>query len=584
MGERAYHIDTECFRPKSSNRSQWRMLGNGKLHRARDRFRVSHRRGEIGSVGKTAHPMILSVHVRNYKIFDAFDLSLNPDLNIVVGDNEAGKSTLLEAVELALTRKLGGRIIDYDLSPYLFNKAIAEAFLKEINAGMKVAPPAIVIEVVLKPTDALAPLRGKNNLLKEDLVGVRLEIAFDPDYKEEYAKLLADTAPKRVIPMEYYKVSWVGFSGNAITTRSLALEVFSIDATTVKLQSGTDQYVQGVISSTLDAKERVALAVAYRKLRETFSQEEAIKAINAKIKTGSISAKTLTIGLDVSQKAQWESNLVPHLDALPFQLSGKGEQTALKIMLALERKATDSDVVLIEEPENHQSFSSMNQLIAKVSAKCKDKQIIITTHSAYVLNKLGIEKVQFLHGNHVTSLAKLPAETREYFQKLSGYDTLRLILAKRAILVEGPSDELIVQRAFHDKHGALPIEKGVDVINVRGLSFARFLDIAAQLKKPVDVVTDNDGNHQGKVVDRYAAYVSATTKVHADADDTAPTLEPQLVKHAGRAAINQVLGTAHADDAALIEFMKANKTECALRIFQAGQKITFPTYIRNAVG
>lgn len=528
--------------------------------------------------------MILSVHVRNFKIFDKFDLSLNPDLNILVGNNEAGKSTLLEAVELALTRKLGGRAIDYDLSPYLFNRACAEAYLKEINEGRKVAPPSIVIEVVLKPTQELAPLKGKNNLSKEDLVGIRLEIAFDPDYKEEYARMLEDMGVKRMVPTEYYRVNWFGFSGNAVTARSLPLEVFSIDATTVKLQSGTDQYVQGVISSTLDPKERVALAVAYRKLRETFSQEAAIKAINAKIKTGSISAKALTIGLDVGQKAQWESNLVPHLDALPFQLSGKGEQTALKIMLALERKATDSDVVLIEEPENHQSFSSMNQLIAKVSDKCKDKQIIITTHSAYVLNKLGIEKVQFLHGNQVTSLAKLPPETRDYFQKLSGYDTLRLILAKRAILVEGPSDELIVQRAFLDKHRVLPLQRGVDVINVRGLSFGRFLDIAVQLKKPVDVVTDNDEDYQGKVVDRYKDYVSSTIKVHADPDSSARTLEPQLVKYAGRAAINQVLETTYPDDVALIAYMIANKTECALKIFQSQHSIQFPPYIRDAVG
>jgi predicted ATPase len=528
--------------------------------------------------------MILSIHIRNFKIFDKFDIHLNPDLNILVGDNEAGKSTILEAVELALTKKIGGRFIDYDLSPHLINKTCAETFLAEINAGKKCAPPEILIEIFLKPTEELAPLRGKNNLFKENAVGVRLEIAFDPDYKVDYARMLEDKAPKRVIPMEYYRVSWLGFSGNAITARSLAVEVFSIDATTVRLQSGTDQYVQSVISSTLDAKEKVALAVAYRKLRETFSQEEAIKAINAKIKTGSLTSKALSIGLDVGQKTQWESNLVPHLDSLPFQLSGKGEQTALKIMLALERKATDSDVVLIEEPENHQSFSAMNQLIANVSAKCKDKQIIITTHSAYVLNKLGIDKVQFLHGNKTTSLAKLPADTQDYFQKLSGYDTLRMILAKRAILVEGPSDELIVQRAFWDKHGALPIEKGVDVINVRGLSFARFLDIAAELKKPADVVTDNDGNYQVNVVDRYGKYVTATTRIHADADNTAITLEPQLVKHAGRAALNQVFGTSYADDLALIAFMTGNKTECALRIFRAKDKIKFPTYIIDAVG
>lgn len=528
--------------------------------------------------------MIQSLHVRNFKILDKFDLNLNPDLNILVGDNGTGKSTIIEAVELVLTRKLGGRSIDYELSPYLFNKVCADTFLADINAGKKSAPPLISIEVFLKPTAELASLKGKNNSKKEDAVGIRLEIAFDPAYKAEYEKMLEDKANKRVIPTEYYHVSWLGFSGNAITTRSLALEVFSIDATTVRLQSGTDQYVQSVISSTLDPKERVALAVAYRRLRETFSEEPAIKAINAKIKTGTLSSKPLTIGFDIGQKAQWENNLVPHLDSLPFQLSGKGEQTALKILLALERKATDSDVVLIEEPENHQSFSTMHQLISNVSDKCKHKQIIITTHSAYVLNKLGIEKVQFLHSNHVTSLDKLPPDTRDYFQKLSGYDTLRLMLAKRAILVEGPSDELVVQRAFLDKHGVLPIERGVDVINVRGLSFARFLDIAAQLKKPVDVVTDNDGNYQANVVDRYSKYVSATTRIHADPDDMFPTLEPQLVKHAGRAALNELFAANHADDVALIVAMKADKTESALRIFQAKQTIKFPTYILDAVG
>ena len=37
--------------------------------------------------------------------------------------------------------------------------------------------------------------------------------------------------------------------------------------------------------------------------------------------------------------------------------------------------------------------------------------------------------------------------TFEFFKKVAGYDTLRLILCKKSILVEGDSDELVVQRA-----------------------------------------------------------------------------------------------------------------------------------------
>lgn len=41
----------------------------------------------------------------------------------------------------------------------------------------------------------------------------------------------------------------------------------------------------------------------------------------------------------------------------------------------------------------------------------------------------------------------------------------------QAILVEGDSDELIVQRAYMDSHrGKLPISDGIDIISV-GISF-----------------------------------------------------------------------------------------------------------------
>ena len=103
----------------------------------------------------------------------------------------------------------------------------------------------------------------------------------------------------------------------------------------------------------------------------------------------------------------------------------------------------------------------------------------------------------------------LPDSTQDYFRKLSGYDTLRLVLAKSAILVEGPSDELIIQRAYRDTHdGKLPIEDGIDVMNVRGLAFSRFLDISKLLKKKTTVVRDNNGEDAAHLNARYADYTS----------------------------------------------------------------------------
>lgn len=297
-----------------------------------------------------------------------------------------------------------------------------------------------------------------------------------------------------------------------------------------------------------------------------------------------MTSRRLSLSVDVSQRSAWERTLVPHLDDVPFQLTGSGEQSALKIMLALNRRADDSHVILIEEPENHLSFSSLNALMGKIARRCDGKQVLVTTHSSYVLNKLGLGNLILLTPASGTRITDLPADTTDYFKKLSGYDTLRLVLAKKVILVEGPSDELVVQRAYLDLHDRLPIDDGVDVINVRGLQARRFLDIAVRLGKPAVVVNDNDGDPD-TVRKRYAAYISYPFIKVCVGEGDARTLEPQLVAANGLEVMNRVLGKAHETEDALVTYMtgRNNKTDCALAVFESDEKITMPEFIRDAV-
>jgi len=530
--------------------------------------------------------MIKKIIIHDYKLFEDFELEFDEDLNIIVGDNETGKSTILEAVNLTLTKRLNGRFIENELSPYLFNMKIVKAFLDELSNDKNPTLPEISIELYFDEIQGLASFRGSNNSLREDQIGIRLEIAFDEDYREEYEKLLEDKAQINLIPVEYYKVDWRSFADNAITSRSIPMGLSFIDATTIRLQSGTDYYLQNIINSGLEVKERVALTVAYRKLKEKFAKEDSILSINQKLDNskGAITDKQLAIAIDVSQKTNWEANLVPHLDELPFQFSGKGEQNSLKIMLALERKADDTNIILIEEPENHLSFSTMNKLLTKIQEKCKDKQIIIATHSSFVLNKLGMEKLILIGNEKKVGLKNLPLDTQDYFKKLSGYDTLRLILTKKAILVEGPSDELIVQKAYSKIHkGRLPIEDGIDVISV-GLSFKRFLDIAKELDIEVLVITDNDGDYVENVEKKYEKYSSLPKiKIFYDKDNTANTLEPQIVKCNKLGVLNEILDVSFKDGDSLIKDMKKNKTEYALKLFNTKKQFNIPPYIQNAV-
>jgi predicted ATP-dependent endonuclease of OLD family len=224
----------------------------------------------------------------------------------------------------------------------------------------------------------------------------------------------------------------------------------------------------------------------------------------------------------------------------------------------------------------------MSKLINKIKDKCRGKQLILTTHSTFVLNKLGINKVILLNNENNMKLEDLSIETQRYFQKLPGYDTLRLILSQRPILVEGPSDELIIQKAYWQKYGRLPIEDGRDIITVRGLSFKRFLEIAKILNKKVSVVTDNDGDVE-KLERKYADYLDdRNIDIWYSDDENAETLEPQILKVNAAETLNNIFGTSK-DKEELKEYMASNKTDSALKIFESELNIKIPEYINDAI-
>jgi len=530
--------------------------------------------------------VIRRVAVRNYRLFREFDLDLLPGVNILVGRNDTGKSTLIEAIALALTGRLHGRSFEQELCPHLINKDATQEYVTALKSGGTPTPPAIVIEVYLNDAGAVDILRGTNNLSGENACGIRLQAKLSRDFTEEYENFISGPESVRLVPTEYYTVEMLGFSGNRISSRSVPVDARVIDASTIRLQSGVDYHLQQIIRGNLDPKERVELSRQYRSLREEFSENESVKAINRRLEaTGDeLTERRLSLSIDLSQRYTWEGNLVAHLDDLPFDLIGKGDQNALKTLLAIGQKADDAHVVLIEEPENHLSFASLRKLIARIDAKCAGKQIVIATHSTYVLNKLGIENLVLLGTAEPTRITDLPTDTVEFFKKLPGFDTLRLAVAEKAMLVEGPSDELILQRAYHDAHGRLPIDDGIDVISV-GLSHKRFAELAIRLGRRVWLVTDNDGKTIEEVKQRFSEYLSdANVSLHTADDPRLETLETNLVASNDLSSLNSALGTKHATTEEVLKGMLADKTGSALSIFEATTILNMPKYIQDVVG
>ena len=551
---------------------------------------------------------IQKIKINNYRCFDGeFVLELNSGINILVGNNEAGKSTILEAIHLALSGLINGRYLRNELSQYFFNTATVARYLESLQTATHLPPPTISIELFFEggPNPALAMLEGNGNSDSVKGCGVWYVIEFDEKYQAEYETLIKTAAaagePINSIPIEYYTVTWKHFGREGITARTIPIKSALIDSSSARIQSGSDIYISRIIRDNLDEKERVEISQAHRQLKEAFMDKPSVKAINTKInKSASITNKEVRISVDLTTQNAWEAHLITYLNDVPFHHVGKGEQSIVKTNLAMShKKALEANVILLEEPENHLSHVRLNELIKKISEGIGEKQLIISTHSSFVVNKLGLDWLIFLHDAKTTKLNALSKDTEAFFKKLSGYDTLRLILCNKAILVEGDSDELVVQKAYKDKHGKLPIEDGVDVISV-GTSFLRFLEIADKVNKPVAIVTDNDGD-VAAATKKYDDYLGAnakkniticfdatvdtgTLKIGAKAKEfNYNTLEPKLLKANNLKTLNMILGTEFKTDDELHIHMKANKTECALKIFESNEPIKFPQYILDAI-
>ena len=531
---------------------------------------------------------ISKIHIENYKCFVKFDMDFHKNTNIIVGDNEAGKSTILEAINICLSGLLHGHYLRNELSEYLFNYQSIADYLKSVKANKSTIPPSILIELYLESDENspdLENLKGTGNSAGIDKAGIRLLIEFDNQYQtqSEYEALVKKGIYN--LPIEYYKMNWMSFARDSITARSIPLKPNVIDSLSVKYRNGSDFYISKIINDKLNDDERIALLQAYRNLKNDFKKIPELQAINEKINDmAKISDKNVSISVNTADVNAWENILMTYFDDIPFHQIGQGEQSIVKTNLALTNVRQDIfNVILIEEPENHLSHTRLNILLKHIGRNNPLNQIIVTTHSSFVANKLKLRNLHFLNDKKIMGFIDLSEEVQNYFYKLPGYNTLRLLLAKRVVLVEGPSDELIIQKAYRCRHGKLPIEDGIDVISV-GLSAPRFLELSKTLNIKVAVVTDNDGDRDSNIVKRYENYDQfKNIKVFSNEDNKQNTLEPSFVacNTAYEQQIKDLLG--YNGNKSLSEYLQTCKTEWALKVFDSDFDFNFPKYIDDCI-
>lgn len=543
------------------------------------------------SGGNTSDMMIKKLLIKNYKSIEKVVIEMKSDVNIFVGENDSGKSTILEAISIVSTGNLNGRSFEKQIKANLFNQNIREKYIASLKSKKQVqSPPVIIIEAYLDMDDAA--FTGTNNELREDCAGIRMELAFNSEYSEAYKQMLKDEEIYD-IPVEFYAVSYHYFKGTSVVYRYAPVKGTFIDTTRKDYSYVMDKFVTSNIATYLTTKEQTDLSTAYRKSRHAFQENEVVKQLNYSMRNNvTVNEKSVAVDLKEDNIDEWKHQMSIIVESIPFENIGFGTQNAIKIELAIKNSKEQVNLVMMEEPENNLSYTNMTRLIEHI-IQSEEKQMFISTHSSYIANKLNLGNIFLLYNGKIKSMGELPEDTKRYFKKLPGYDTLRVVLAEKVILVEGPTDELIIQRAYLDEYGKLPLEDGIDVIVVDSLAFKRYCDIAVLLKKKIVIVTDNDGDIQKNINDKYSEYLDKTNLVFIyEKNEMLNTIEPSVLEanckngkptEIFKKVISKNGSMKNKNKQEVLSFMTNNKAEWAFRVLESEKKINYPEYIKDAV-
>ncbi len=162
---------------------------------------------------------------------------------------------------------------------------------------------------------------------------------------------------------------------------------------------------------------------------------------------------------------------------------GSGYKSVANILL---HTVNDSkNIILIDEVENHLHPALIRTLIKELSS-IENVSILGTTHSPVVINELGVNNIIDVNEG---SLGELLEDDQDTVKKLNIFlhpGRNELILADNIVLVEGYSEEIILNKYISDK------KLNWTIVNVSGVMFEPYIKLAHLLNKNVIAVSDND--------------------------------------------------------------------------------------------
>lgn len=563
---------------------------------------------------------IRTVEIENYRAFKNFEIKFSP-LSVIIGENEAGKTNLFDALALPLNNN----DISFNkkrLSVSDINREAIKEFYQAIINGKDDDEIKLLIPKVRVEVEFTEP----KNIIEEGVIGkwiigeeaddsYKIRYDFKPKDTEQFVKAtkklldgIVDIKNTRWfnLPIELYDYD-ITQSNNGLRVSYSDLRLIGINSINAERDDFAESNTQKsndiltkMLISALEDSDKAKINSAYTSFFDEIENTETF----TKIVTPDPDFENF-FG-EIVDKLECIPNL-PNLKSILSNITlksgesylyqrGLGYRNLVYIYLLFEFFSGNKNALnlcCIEEPEAHLSVNNLRfatDFIYKSTQKGGSSlQTLISSHSPLVINKLELTNVIVLSGNNAIHLIDSKKHLTNYLRKRPNFDILKLLLSNKTILVEGTTEEMLINAILYRNNENV---SSLEVISIEQTGFTTFMDVWLQVnkgntKKKLSIIRDYDDNDSTK--DKHQKYDTDNDNIRVRTT-TKYTLEDDLAEADGNLArLNALFKKKYKTSAEMAEFLKKSKAERMLRIADSildeenKDPISLPKHIQEAL-